>query len=363
MSQPTPGHTPRPRPGRGRAQTAAALARGLFALTVLTVLLAGLPILLWWATAQVGPPGITALANLLTTDDSGQVFLLLLAAAGWVGWALFAIAVLLEIPAQLRGHSAPHIRGLVGQRAAATLVGAVLLALPAGTALAAPATAAPALNTPVSASAAAVPGTDSAAAGIRADPAAAQDTGGVVTHTVRDVRPAESLWSIAATSLGDATRWEEIAALNEGHTMTDGTVFQAEQPIQPGWILTLPHDATPPTPTGHRAQGEHGDAVTTAPAHGTQYSVRTGDNLTSIADEQLGDANRYPEVFELNKGTPLPDGAGTFTDPNLIYPGQQLTLPRPPLLHRRTLSPATTPPRPPHRRHPLPPSSPPPRRR
>ncbi|WP_345173861.1 hypothetical protein, partial [Streptomyces lavendulae] len=304
-----------------------ALTRGLLSLTVLAALLAGLPVLLWWATAQVGPPGIAALANLLSTDDSGQVFLLLLAAAGWIGWALFAVAVLLEVPAQLRGRSAPQIRGLVGQRTAAALVGAVLLALPAGTALAAPATASPAQNTPVSASAAAVPGTDSAAAGIRADPAAAQDTGGAVTHTVRDVRPAESLWSIAATSLGDATRWEEIAALNAGHTMTDGTVFHADQPIQPGWILTLPHDATPPPPTGHRAQGEHGDAVTTAPAHATQYSVRAGDNLTSIAAEQLGDANRYPEVFELNKGTPLPGGAGTFTDPNLIYPGQQLTLP------------------------------------
>lgn len=304
---------------------AAALVRGLLSLTVLAALLVGLPILLWWATTQVGPPGIAALSNLLSTDDSGQVFLLLLAAAGWIGWGLFAVAVLLEIPAQLRGRSAPQIRGLVGQRAAASLVGAVLLALPAGTALAAPATAAPP-TAPVSVSAAAVPGVD-AADSAHASAGPVEEAGpGAVTHTVRDVRPAESLWSIAETTLGDAARWEEIAALNEGHTMTDGTTFRADQPIQPGWVLTLPGDATPPPSTGLHAQGEHGDAVA-ARAGQAQYTVRAGDSLSSIADEQLGDADRYPDLFALNKGTPLPDGTCTFTDPNLIYPGQQIALP------------------------------------
>ncbi|MFD8986418.1 LysM peptidoglycan-binding domain-containing protein, partial [Streptomyces sp. NPDC059564] len=306
----------------------AALRRGLLSLTLLTALLAGLPILLWWATTQVGPPGIAALSNLLSTDDSGQVFLLLLAASGWIGWSQFAVAVLLEIPAQLRGRSAPQIRGLVGQRAAASLVGAVLLALPAGTALAATATAtaAPVPAAPVSVSAAAVPGVD-AADSARASAGSVEETGtGTVTHTVRDLRPAESLWSIAETTLGDASRWEEIAALNEGRAMADGTTFHADQPIQPGWVLFLPGDASAPPSTGLHAQGDRGEAVA-ARAGQAQYSVRAGDSLSSIADEQLGDADRYPEVFELNKGTPLPDGAGPFTDPNLIYPGQQIALP------------------------------------
>ncbi|KJY31661.1 hypothetical protein VR44_17680, partial [Streptomyces katrae] len=142
MPKPTPVTT---RPSRsGGAQTAAALLRALLSLTVLALLLAGLPVLLWWATSLVGPPGVAALAHLLSTEDSGQVFLLVLAVAGWAGWACFTGAVLLEIAAQLRGRAAPQIRGLVGQRAAAALVGAVLLALPAGTALAAPSAAAPA---------------------------------------------------------------------------------------------------------------------------------------------------------------------------------------------------------------------------
>ncbi|KOU64425.1 hypothetical protein ADK55_07550, partial [Streptomyces sp. WM4235] len=122
MSKPPPPGKPAS-PARGAAQTAAAMLRGILSLTVLAALLIGLPVLLWWATARVGPPGLAALADLFSTDDSGQVFLLVLAVAGWVGWALFACAVLLEIPAQLRGRAAPQVRGLVGQRAAAALVG------------------------------------------------------------------------------------------------------------------------------------------------------------------------------------------------------------------------------------------------
>ncbi|MGW3326285.1 LysM peptidoglycan-binding domain-containing protein [Streptomyces virginiae] len=326
MSKPTLKPSP---PARGGAQAAAAVARGLLSLTVLAALLVGLPILLWWATTIVGPPGVAALGSLFSTDDSGQVFLLALAVAGWIGWGLFACAVLLEIPAQLRGRAAPHIRGLVGQRAAATLVGAVLLALPATTALAAPATAAPAAP-PTSASASAVL-TPTAATTPRPEGETTRSA-----YTVRDLRPAESLWSIAEQTLGDGQRWEEIAALNEGRTMTDGSIFRTEHPIQPGWLLTLPTTAdTADMPAQGTATGPGGNA-------GTEYSVRQGDNLTSIAADQLGNADRYTEIFELNRGKALPDGAGTFTDPDLIHPGQRLTLPgtgRPPAAEPPTTTP------------------------
>ncbi|AYV32208.1 LysM domain/BON superfamily protein [Streptomyces sp. ADI95-16] len=295
-------------------RTAAALLRALLSLAVLLVLLGGLPVLLWWAASIVGPPGLAALSSLFTTDDSGQVFLLALAVAGWTGWALFAVSVLLEIPAQLRGRSAPQIRGLVGQRAAAALVGAVLLALPTGTALAAaPSPAQAATHTTTTA--AAVPGT-----GATHLSTAAGTEQAAATHTVRDAKPAESLWSIAEARLGDGGRWEDIAALNEGNTMTDGRTFHADGPIQPGWILHLPADARPvPAASGHVPQPS-GTATRTA------YTVKSGDNLASIAEAQLGDAGRYGEIFDLNKGGPMP-GGGTFTDPDLIHPGQHLTLP------------------------------------
>ncbi|MEU3315780.1 LysM peptidoglycan-binding domain-containing protein [Streptomyces sp. NPDC006662] len=320
MPKPTPVTT---RPARrGGAQTAAALLRALLSLTVLALLLAGLPILLWWATSLVGPPGLAALSHLLSTEDSGQVFLLVLAVAGWAGWVCFTGAVMLEIPAQLRGRTAPQIRGLVGQRAAATLVGAVLLALPAGTALAAPSAAAP-LATPTGVSASPVSGSGTQSAPRADAPAGAPST--AVTYTVRDLRPAESLWSIAQQTLGSGERWTDIAALNDGRTMADGTVFDAERPIQPGWVLTLPADATiPSAPT--TGAGAAGEGSASRGAGQVRYTVRDGDNLSSIAADQLGDPDRHQEIFNLNHGQPLP-GGDTFNNPDLIYPGQQLTLP------------------------------------
>ncbi|MCB9781084.1 MAG: LysM peptidoglycan-binding domain-containing protein [Alphaproteobacteria bacterium] len=51
-----------------------------------------------------------------------------------------------------------------------------------------------------------------------------------------------------------------------------------------------------------------------------QYTVRNGDTLWGIADEFLGSGMRYTEVWELNRGV-------VGSDPNLIFPGQMLTLP------------------------------------
>ncbi len=57
-----------------------------------------------------------------------------------------------------------------------------------------------------------------------------------------------------------------------------------------------------------------------------EYRVRANDTLTSIARSQLGDASKYREIFDLNKGKPQP-GGGSLTDPNLIQVGWVLQLP------------------------------------
>ncbi len=336
---PSPSQRPgrsRTRPGgpaRRSAATALTLLRAVGSLVVLVGLLGGLPLLLWWGTTAVGPDGVRALGNLLSTQDSGQVFLLALAVAGWIGWALFALSVLLEIPAQLRGRTAPQVRILVGQRTAAALVGAVLLALPTGTALAASAT--PAQASPTVATASVLSGSqtpDTAAADVSV-PRAERS----VIHTVADTRPAESLWSIAETRLGDGNRWAEIADLNAGNTMADGTTFRADGPIQPGWTLHLPADANltattpaPPAAAAEAADDEgglrgQGNRAATADK-GSVYTVAAGDSLSQIAQDELGDAGAYPAIFELNKSEAQP-GGGTFTDPDVLYPGQKLDLP------------------------------------
>jgi len=50
------------------------------------------------------------------------------------------------------------------------------------------------------------------------------------------------------------------------------------------------------------------------------YVVQGGDSLSKIAKEQLGNAARWPEIFEMNKDK--------IANPNLIRVGQELTLPK-----------------------------------
>ena len=50
------------------------------------------------------------------------------------------------------------------------------------------------------------------------------------------------------------------------------------------------------------------------------YTVKSGDTLSKIAKEFLGDANAYMEIFNANRDQ--------LTDPNLIKPGQVLKIPQ-----------------------------------
>jgi nucleoid-associated protein YgaU len=49
------------------------------------------------------------------------------------------------------------------------------------------------------------------------------------------------------------------------------------------------------------------------------YTVKSGDTLSKIAKEHLGDANAYMKIFDLNKDQ--------LTNPDVIKPGQVLRLP------------------------------------
>ncbi|MCK4762727.1 MAG: peptidoglycan-binding protein LysM [Candidatus Aminicenantes bacterium] len=50
------------------------------------------------------------------------------------------------------------------------------------------------------------------------------------------------------------------------------------------------------------------------------YMVKPGDSLSKIAKVHYGNAMKYPEIFEANK--PM------LSDPNKIYPGQVLRIPK-----------------------------------
>jgi nucleoid-associated protein YgaU len=50
------------------------------------------------------------------------------------------------------------------------------------------------------------------------------------------------------------------------------------------------------------------------------YTVKPGDSLSKIAKHELGDANSYMEIFNLNRDQ--------LSDPDKIQPGQVLKLPQ-----------------------------------
>lgn len=96
-------------------------------------------------------------------------------------------------------------------------------------------------------------------------------------------------------------------------------------------VLALPKDATlvAAASADPRVSPPALPAVA-APAAGSvtseSYTVVRRDTLWGIAEAHLGDPFRWPEVFELNRGRPQPDGR-SLTDPNLIQPGWVLALP------------------------------------
>ena len=66
--------------------------------------------------------------------------------------------------------------------------------------------------------------------------------------------------------------------------------------------------------------GGGGASAGAAPAAaGRTYTVKSGDTLSKIAKEHLGDANAYTRIFEANRDQ--------LTDPDKIKPGQVLKIP------------------------------------
>ncbi|MGP4009947.1 LysM peptidoglycan-binding domain-containing protein [Streptomyces sp. 4N124] len=305
-----------------RVRTLARVIKAVCSLLVLAGAVAGLPLVLAWATPVVWEAGRDDLAHLLDRQDTGAAFLMLLIAVGWIGWGQFTFCAVRELIAQLRGRTWHAPRGLgSSQRAAAALIGSILVLLPTSSALASsPAQAAPA------ASAAPVPGQAQARQTTEVETgseSAAHTPASRTTYTVRETRPAESLWGIAERELGNGERWREIADLNEGRPMVDGQVFHANGFLQPGWQLQMPSTAT--AAGGVRTQLDN--SAPAADASGHAVTVHAGDYLSKIAEEELGDGGEWPKLFEASRGKPQPHGLPAISDPDVIYAGQQVIVP------------------------------------
>ena len=276
---------------------------GLTATLAILAVLAGLPAMLLAIGANPIPDHIPTLDQIwasLTSRDDGTLTLRVLAVVAWAGWAFLTATITLEVLSRLRRMPTPHLPALaLPQSAAAGLVGAAVLLFVAGPSIAAAPTAA-AASTSASAtsgqnhSAAAFPPVSHRDLATRPEPAAA-------VHTVTR---GESLWSIALDHLGDGSRYREIADLNAD------TLHGRPGLLLPGTVLTLPTPVGEDTPAG---------------PVGT-YTVRKGDTLSAIADERLGQARRYPEIFDASAHITQPGGAH-LRDPDVIDVGWTLAIP------------------------------------
>lgn len=141
------------------------------------------------------------------------------------------------------------------------------------------------------------------------------------------VAPGDSVYAIAERLAGadrssTVSIAEEILDLNLGAVMPDGQRFTNAAYIEPGWVLHLPVSASGTIDSSHsRSAGANGWSG--------RHVVRTGDTLSAIAADHLGDADRWPEVWDANAGRGMVDGR-TFDDPHLIVPGWEIRVPADP---------------------------------
>lgn len=300
-------------------RTVGALVRALLGLALLVALLVGTPYVLLLVGTQ--PTDLSGGIDVLLRPDDGTLFFTAITCIGWVAWAAFTLSVVLEVVAVTRRRSAPRLRGLGGMQSVATfLVGGIVLLAPTA---ASAATSAPAHA--VTATQTAGGSTPSASSTTPAAP----DHTNVPTHTVTS--STELPWDLAEKYLGSGQRWQDIAALNPDIP----GLAAGDQYLPKGAVITLPADAVPAAPAVSAASAQAGGARTqlngSAPdadgERGATVTVQSGDYLSEIAQRELGDGAEWPKLFEASRGKPQPQGLPEITNPDVIYPGQQVTVP------------------------------------
>jgi nucleoid-associated protein YgaU len=113
-------------------------------------------------------------------------------------------------------------------------------------------------------------------------------------------------------------RMDGAAEEREGKLYFHGTVETQDQ-ANKIWdaIKTIP-DWPNEIVANIKASGATGAPAAASPEPAT-YTVKTGDTLSKIAKQTLGDANAYMEIFNLNRDQ--------LADPDKIHPGQVLKIP------------------------------------
>ncbi|MCW2811620.1 MAG: hypothetical protein JWP61_2078 [Friedmanniella sp.] len=325
------------------------VARALGAWLVLLAGLVAVPGALVWVGSRLGLEGLAGRAGwrALLRPDDGTVLAGVLLVVAWCAWLIFTLSVLAQVATVVSGQRVSlRLPGLAGPQQ--LVAGLVLTALTLVTAPAVgagtadlsglvgqskpgegarhtgsrPAVTEPALtSSPEPASLdqkpdkplvpARRPASPAFPAGERPEPSvspvlppaevvttAAPATGSAWSPgLVHRVQEGDDLWSLATRYLGNGLEWRRIAAANPAR------LSGGPDRLEPGWELLIP--------------GARGSA----PAGGPGVRVRAGDSLSSLAGHFLGDVDRWPELWHLNRSL--------LTDPDELPVGLELRLPSP----------------------------------
>jgi nucleoid-associated protein YgaU len=131
-----------------------------------------------------------------------------------------------------------------------------------------------------------------------------------------------------AIQTAKTVRMDGAAVERDGKLHFNGTVKSDDEKNQIWNALKTVPDYTKDVvadikvaPQAMAAGAAGGATATAAPAAaaGTTYTVKSGDTLSAIAKEHLGNANAYHKIFEANRDI--------LSDPDHIKPGQVLKIP------------------------------------
>lgn len=123
------------------------------------------------------------------------------------------------------------------------------------------------------------------------------------TYTVSN---GDNLWKIAAKQYGDSNIQEHVDAIVAANPSVDADNLKI------GTKLNLPAKQTSVNRLPAKEQAKLLDSGL--------YEVKKGDTLSSIAKKQLGDANRWREIYDLNREH--------IADPSMLFTGTALRLPK-----------------------------------
>jgi len=299
---------------RENSSSAGFVARAASATALVAIIAGGLWVLLHWG--RLDGWASVSWRDIWSQPDDGRLLLGVLTVVGWLAWVLVVGTVACEAIAALsRGRLRPRMPGSGWLRPAIAGLVITVFGLSAVTALMGHQPLGAAVGGMDEASHQDTPASVWQADGSTETSASLASVGKTAPYVVQ---PGDDLWSLAEQFAGGGENWRVIAEANDtavldpGVELTPGTMLMVPlaSPQAGNTSATLLR-ATAPAKIDEGASGDSPDAAT--------VTVQPGDTLWDLSKSKLGDAYRWPEIYDANRAV--------IADPDLIYPGQTLKVP------------------------------------